>query len=150
MFETHMVVTFLASFLVWFMVLGVFLLWYLLPTMTTKRVVAIALAVLVSGVAAYALKNVIPTSRPFHENGRDPLTITIPQDGAFPSIHTTVALAITLPLWRVSRRMGAIYTVMAILVAVGRVLANVHFIQDIIGGAILGGVIGWSTRVLDS
>lgn len=58
--------------------------------------------------------------------------------GAFPSAHAAIAFGIAAAIAFADRRWGVAAFIMAILVALGRVAAGVHYPSDVIGGALVG------------
>ncbi len=67
-------------------------------------------------------------------------------DKSFPSDHATLAFALAFSVWLFNRRWGALFLVLATLVAFSRVYVGVHYPSDIVGGAVLAFVIAWSTK----
>lgn len=64
-------------------------------------------------------------------------------DSSFFSNHAAVAFVISTVIYLTyGKRSGMILFVFASLVALGRVLANVHYMIDVVGGAALGIVVG--------
>lgn len=85
------------------------------------------------------LKEFIPFSiRPFWIDGLPISTLTTPSNSSFPSDHTAFAVALSVVTFIYNRKMGLVYFFLAALIAVSRILANVHYPIDIAGGAILG------------
>ena len=134
----NLFVTFLASFLIWFMVAGIIYLWISDAKIKIKHVVEIFLATLVAFIITELIKKAFPTLRPFEVNGRVPLTLTIPIDPSFPSEHTSLAFALATGIRRFGKKHFFLYLGFALLVGVGRLLSNVHYFLDIIAGAIIG------------
>jgi membrane-associated phospholipid phosphatase len=67
-------------------------------------------------------------------------------DFSFPSDHAVMAGAVAGGLWLVSRRLGAIATVAALVMAFARVYIAAHYPWDVIAGLVLGalvGLLGW-------
>lgn len=64
---------------------------------------------------------------------------------AFPSGHTTVAVAILSVLWMVKSRWAAPVAVIVALLLAALVVGNYHWLSDVIGGIFLGVSIGWVT-----
>jgi len=91
------------------------------------------------------IKTFFPIPRPFLEVGLDPLTLTTPIDGAFPSSHTAVAFALSITILKHHKKIGILYLFMVGLVGIVRILAHVHYPLDIMGGAFLGVVISQLT-----
>jgi membrane-associated phospholipid phosphatase len=67
-------------------------------------------------------------------------------DPSFASDHATMAGAIAVGLFLVSRSLGIVATVAALAMAVARVYVGAHFPVDVVAGLILGGAttgLGW-------
>ncbi len=146
--QTSIPVTFMASVLIWIMFAGLLVLW-LIDGRIKKEV---ALHALFSAVFAWIfsemIKSLFPTIRPFEINGSIPMTLTIPTDGAFPSGHTASAFGLATSVWLHNKRLGTIFIICATLVGIGRILGNVHYRIDIIGGAFLGILTSYLTERL--
>lgn len=141
-------ITFLASFLIWFMFAGLLVLW-LINGRIKKEVALHALASsLFAWIFSSMIKSLIPTARPFELNGRPPLTMTVPADSAFPSAHTAAAFALAFTIFLHDKKLGLAYVFAALLVGTGRILGNVHFPFDILVGAILGILVAFITEKL--
>jgi undecaprenyl-diphosphatase len=67
-------------------------------------------------------------------------------DFSFPSDHAVMAGAAAAGLWLVSRRLGAIATVAALVLAASRVYIAAHYPHDVVVGLLVGAAIallGW-------
>lgn len=135
---SSLIIEFAASFFIWFMYLGLIVLWVIDGRIKREQVVHALLASLIALVATNILKQAFHTARPFVLEGITPLTFTIPSDAAFPSSHTAMAFALSITIWLHDRKVGWIYLIWALFVGIARILANVHYPIDIWGGAILG------------
>ena len=62
-------------------------------------------------------------------------------DPSFPSDHATMAGAVTAGLFLVSRRLGALTAIAAVLMAVARVYIGAHYPQDVVAGLALGALV---------
>ena len=133
-----LVITFLASFLVWFMFAGIIILWIAEGKVKKEQVLHAFTAAFLVWIITQMLKNLLPTVRPFALNDRFPLTLTMPNDGAFPSSHTAIAFSLAATLWLHNKKLGYIYFVSALFVGIGRIFANVHYLLDIVVGGLLG------------
>ena len=62
-------------------------------------------------------------------------------DPSFPSDHATMAGAVTVGLFLVSRRLGVLSAIAAVLMAFARVYIGAHYPQDVIAGLALGALV---------
>ncbi|OGM03762.1 hypothetical protein A2112_02225 [Candidatus Woesebacteria bacterium GWA1_42_12] len=132
------IVTFLASFLIWVMFFGVLVLWLIDGRIKKEVALHAILASVLAWILAEMIKNLLPSIRPFNVNGLTPLTLTVPIGGAFPSGHAASAFAASTSIFLHKKGLGIIFLLAALGVGVGRVLSNVHFPLDIVGGGVLG------------
>lgn len=132
-----LVITFLASILIWCLYLALLIL--LLRGQVKKEVVLHAfLASFVAWGVSEMIKSLLPSIRPFNINNGPIFTLTTPGDNAFPSGHAAAAFGLAMALWLHSKKVGILFLIGAMLVGIGRVLANVHFPLDITGGSLIG------------
>lgn len=132
---------FLASFLIWIMFLGILALWLIDGRLKKETALHAFFASLVAWVVSEMIKSLFPVARPFNINGETPLTLTVPIDGSFPSSHAALAFTLAITLWLHNKSLGMVYLIMAALVGWARVMSNVHYTLDIIGGAVIGIVV---------
>ncbi len=114
-----------------------------------RRLVIRSIAALVLTWATIKMIKIsVPLPRPFEVLGVEPGTWVAASE-SFPSSHAGVAFALATSVWldRPRRRLGLVMLLVAIAVAIGRVLLWVHFPIDVIVGAVIGGVFGF---VLDA
>jgi len=57
-----------------------------------------------------------------------------PPSACFPSIHVTLAVLAALCAWKADRRVGAVATVVGLLIAVSTMLVKQHYLVDVLGG----------------
>jgi membrane-associated phospholipid phosphatase len=69
-------------------------------------------------------------------------------DLSFPSDHAVMAGAAAIGLWFVSRRLGAVAVVAAVLMAASRVYIAAHYPGDVLAGLLLGGVVAAAACLL--
>ena len=136
--EEHLVITFIASVLIWLMVGGIVYLWVYQKKILFRQVVSIFIATLFAWILSEVIKSLVPVQRPFMINGQNPLTLTWPLDSSFPSAHASGAFALATSLRRSNRRLFLLYFIFAVIVSVGRVLSRVHYVVDVLVGAVLG------------
>jgi undecaprenyl-diphosphatase len=131
-------VKFFATFFLWFLFLGLGVLWVIDGKIKKEQVAHALLACLIAFAASLLIKYFFPTVRPFMLNGDGVGVIIPPTNGGFPSEHTTIAFALAVTVFMHDRKVGWYFLVSAIAVGVARVMANVHYPVDLIGGAFLG------------
>lgn len=131
-------ITFLASFLIWVLYGGLIILWVVDGRVKREVAIHALMASFAAWIVSEVVKNLIPSMRPFQVNGLYPLTLTTPGDHSFPSSHASLVFGMAFAVWLHNKKLGWIFLFGAILVGTGRVLAHVHYIQDIIAGAFLG------------
>ncbi len=134
----NVIITFLASFLLWLMFFGLFVLWITDGKIKREQVFHALFAAGSAWIIAHLIKAIFPTLRPFQVNNF-PTAVLIPlANSGFPSGHTAAAFALALTIWLHDKKAGVIFLIAAAVIGIARVLANVHYPIDILGGAILG------------
>jgi membrane-associated phospholipid phosphatase len=68
-----------------------------------------------------------------------------PGFASFPSGHATAICAVMSVLWICYPRFRSLYAVAIVVVAIGLIGADFHFLSDVIAGGFLGTSIGWFT-----
>lgn len=135
----------LASFLAhsgdsWFWGIGLVLVWLVADAAWKYRAVVIFLAIGVLAVVVQALKWTVRRQRPPGEWGA---IYRSADPHSFPSGHAARALMLAVlglalgPAW-----FAAVLVVWGPLVALARVVMGVHYISDVVAGALLGALFG--------
>jgi len=132
------VVEFLASFLIWFLFAGLGVLWMIDGKIKKEQVIHALMACLIAWALVITIKYFYPTLRPFVVNGGDVDVIIPPFDGAFPSWHSAIAFALSVTVFMHDRKVGWWFLITAVVIGVSRVIANVHYPIDILGGVLIG------------
>ncbi len=142
-------VTFLASVLIWLMFGGLLVLWVVDGRIKREQALHAFFAALISWGVASMIKAIFPTLRPFQVNGGSQLTLTTYHTtGAFPSAHTAIAFALAATVWLHDKKLGMLFVISAIGVGAGRILGNVHYLIDIVGGAVIGSSVAFLVEKL--
>jgi undecaprenyl-diphosphatase len=98
----------------------------------------VAVAFGLSSLASTTIKALVDRQRPSGDH-----VIDLPTSASFPSGHATtafaaaVALSLLVPRWRWPA------LALAALVAYSRVYLGVHYVTDIVAGAMLGSAVAW-------
>jgi len=138
-----LLITFLASFLIWFMFAGLVVHWFIDGKIKKEQAFHAFIAALIAWAASEMIKTLYPEQRPFLVTDEKPLTFTLPLDGGFPSQHTAAAFALAVTLWLHDKKIGLFYLVAALAIGIGRVLSNVHTPVDVLVGSILGSCVAY-------
>lgn len=141
-------ITFFASYFIWIMFLGLFVLWVVDGRIKKEQALHALIASLIVWVVTHMIKGFFPVARPFVENGNAVGTFTVPQSASFPSTHSAAAMSIAVTIWLHDKKVGSVYLLAGLLVGVARILANVHYPIDIVAGGIIGILTGFSVEKL--
>jgi undecaprenyl-diphosphatase len=107
-------------------------------------IVAVALA----DVTATGLKGLFDRPRPpLRYPNQDPL-VAVPDTASFPSGHAATSFAGATILAFAFPRVAPLFYVLASAVGFSRVYLGVHYLLDIVGGAVLGTLIALALRFL--
>ena len=101
-----------------------------------------AIAILV----AHVIGGLAPIARPFVALGGSPL-FGHAADASFPSDHVTIGISM-LGARITDRRLQWAAAAVVLLVGLARVLAGVHWLDDVVAGALIGLVCAWLGRAL--
>ena len=138
-------IIFMASILIWCMLFALLVFWVIDGRTKKEIVIHTIISILLAYLVAEVIKSLLPTPRPFHVNGINPLTLTdLHYNGAFPSAHASVAFAISTTVWFHDKKAGLAFFVAAFCVGIGRVLSNVHYPLDIVGGIVNGTLVAYA------
>lgn len=106
--------------------------------------------VVLTGVAAvvvlilnqHLISPAIARSRPCHALHGVEVLLSCTNDYSMPSDHCIIAGAIAAGMWFLGRKFGIIATILALVLAFGRVYAGVHYPSDTVVGLLAGAAIG--------
>lgn len=88
------------------------------------------------------LRAIINAQRPYEKYGYTPVVYKNTKGKSFPSRHTVSAFIIAMAFMYIQSSLGIIMLVIASAIAVIRVLSGVHFIRDVVSGAMIGVIVG--------
>ena len=108
------------------------------------RVLAVPAAVYVLGTL---LRAAINRPRPYEALNFTPLFPKDTKGQSMPSRHCFSAAAIAAAVWYVLPPLGAVLAVLAVIIAVSRVVTGVHFVSDVLAGLAFGLVFAVAGRV---
>ncbi len=109
---------------------------------STLRLVGLSFfSALLAWFLASLVKYNIPSPRPFEVYANLKPLFTTAHGDAFPSGHATFLGAFAVGVFLQRKKLGIIFIVGAGLVAIARVLANVHWPADVIAGLLFGALV---------
>lgn len=138
--DIAIIVTYFGSELILIPLAG--LLYLLSKSNKLEAAFVVVFAVVVSDLVLLILKSGYVRPRPSHILNGVILPLGVDNESSFPSGHTARAFAVSS---LVSLRMGRKYAFLVILaigVALSRIIIGVHFPSDVVGGALLGILLG--------
>jgi undecaprenyl-diphosphatase len=78
-------------------------------------------------------------ARPFAAfTGVHVLVDRLPTEKSFPSAHATIAFSLAFAVYFHNKKWGRVLLILAVVVALARVAAGVHFPSDVLGGMLVG------------
>ena len=104
---------------------------------------AAAISAALSVLLFLCLKRLAGRPRPCQIEPHCWATLLPPDKFSFPSGHTMTAFAVTTPLALIYADLTAGLLFCAISVAVSRILLGMHFLSDVIAGALIGAGVGY-------
>jgi undecaprenyl-diphosphatase len=132
-------IVWVAQYLLFGLALVAGLMWLRLDRAGKLRLaVEAVLGLAVLGLGLWIAGSLHVDPRPFVQ---DPSTAPLfphPADNGFPSDHAAAGGLLTALVLRYRRPLGALVGVGAVLVAVARVAAHVHHVQDVVAGLLIG------------
>lgn len=84
------------------------------------------------------IKHIVKRKRPFIKNNLIELLIAEPSSYSFPSGHTASSFAAATVFIDTNMALSSVIVSLAILISLSRVYLRVHYLSDVIGGALLG------------
>ena len=115
------------------------------------RFLAVGCAALAAGLGILAflkLKRMTGRRRPCAIEPSCWARLLPPDQFSFPSGHTITAFAVTLPMMHFYPELNAGLLFCACSIAISRVLLGLHFLSDVLAGALIGALLGFSSYAL--
>lgn len=133
------VVTFLGDYgLIWLAII----LYLLLNNYNAQAKAIITSLIITISSNELVLKNCFKRARPAHKNNYENIIINIPKSFSFPSGHTASAFSVVpIAFSKCTLETAIISLIAALLIASSRVYLKVHYVTDVLVGAILGSAI---------
>ena len=147
----------LNNIVVWFTSLGnAGLIWVLLIAAliaykgTRKEGLGCAISLLLCFIVVNLfLKNAVARVRPYDAMEQIRCLVPPQVDYSFPSGHTAIAFAASVPVFIISsKKLGIIMIILSLLMALSRIYVCVHYPTDVIGGAVIGILCGVVTGMV--
>lgn len=88
------------------------------------------------------LRYVVNAKRPYEKYDYVPAVSKNTKGKSFPSRHTASAFIIAMAFLYIETSLGVVMLIIATLIAVSRVLSGVHFVRDVVGGALISIITG--------
>ncbi len=105
------------------------------------------ITVFVSTTGAYAvsyiLKIIFYAPRPFVTHLDVQPLVSETWYSSFPSGHATLFFALATSIYLYDKRAGVTFFVVAVIIALSRMIVGVHYPVDILAGAVIGIVVAW-------
>lgn len=117
---------------------------YLLYTNGFKNETFLKFLLVPLGVLIFVsvLRHIVNAKRPYEKYNYTPVVNKNTKGKSFPSRHTASAFIIAMAFLSLDISIGIIMLLIATLIGVIRVLSGVHFIRDVVGGALISIVVG--------
>ena len=113
---------------------------------TDKNIVRVVVVTGISFVLVSVVRHFINAKRPYTMYDFVPIIEKDKEGDSMPSRHVFSAFVIAMAFLYVNTCLGVFFLIIALLMAIERVIVGVHFPKDVIVGAIIGvvsGVIGF-------
>ena len=118
----------------------------------SDRIMASALLAPVLAILAFIINQPVASAvaeeRPYNKIPNVLVLLAKGHDWSFPSDHATLGAAVTVMLFYVSKRLGYISLIFALIMAFARVYAGVHYPQDVVAGLIIGAIVAMVLRFI--
>ena len=115
----------------------------ILAVLRDERLLRVILVPLISFGAVTLFRKVCNAKRPYEVWGDPPLIPKDTKGKSFPSRHVFSIFIIAMAVAYVCIPAAVVILAAGVFLAAVRVIARVHFVRDVIAGAVIGIVVGW-------
>lgn len=130
---------------IWIITSIVFILIKKYRSMGATILIALILCVLIGNLT---LKPLVARVRPCDIANDIVLLIPHPKDYSFPSGHTMSSFAASVVIFIKNRKFGFAAIILAVLISFSRLYLYVHYLSDVIAGAVIGIIIGVFSSII--
>ena len=130
-------IIFFAGYFSYLLLIGVLYLWYREKSLKIRleSIFLVLISLMLSrGIFTEVIRFFYNRPRPFMVLENAYVLIPHASSPSFPSGHAAFFFALGFSLLYFNRRIGVIYLTSALFISIARVLANLHWISDILGG----------------
>lgn len=110
-----------------------------------KLLLKVALGIIITVITVAVIKKIWFIPRPFSDKEVN-LLIEHRQDSTFPSKHAAVAFAVAFGIFLRKKKLGVWLLLLALGIALSRVMVGVHYPVDVFAGALIGMIIAYSNN----
>ena len=110
-----------------------------------KLLLKVAMGIIITVIAVAVIKKIWFIPRPFSDKEVN-LLIEHRQDSTFPSKHAAVAFAVAFGIFLQKKKLGVWLLLLALGIALSRVIVGVHYPADVFAGALIGMIIAYSNN----
>lgn len=121
--------------IVWFAMCMPFLIYRPWRSIGVNFLVGLVIAHLTGEIC---IKHIVCRVRPCHKLDDDELIVKRPRYYSFPSGHTTASFSVVAVAWMRCWPVAIPVTILAFLIGFSRVYLRVHYLTDVVAGAVLG------------
>lgn len=107
-----------------------------------SRIIKVTLIPFIIFVLVSILRKIIDLPRPYTVMNIEPLIQKNKTGESFPSRHVLSVSIIAVACFFVNLWLGILMCILSVLIAIVRVISGVHFIKDVICGALISYIIG--------
>jgi len=111
-------------------------------TITSITFIKITLVPFFTFLIVSVFRKIFNAQRPYEKYDISPLIAKDKKGQSFPSRHVASGFIIAMAFLSVNVTMGIVFLIISVIIAITRVLAGVHFIKDVIVGAMFSLLVG--------